>query len=207
PAHRRQRAAGALHLAAVHAARAAAAGATAAAAARRRGREGRKGETMKLPRPPGRFEWKILSALFIVASLSFAGATYLTWLMIGRVQVITEQHQEAVRQSLGGAVEVYKSYFAQMKENFRDRGNEIAASRFAHVAELADVPDLLRARIMQGNRVVEEWGQPPEVQERAHEAPPTLVALPSAPGSTDEPRVLELTFGISREIYANRSEE
>ena len=47
---------------------------------------------MKLPRPPGRFEWKILSALFIVASLSFAGATYLTWLMIGCVQVITEQY-------------------------------------------------------------------------------------------------------------------
>ena len=158
---------------------------------------------MKLPRPPGRFEWKILTALFIVASLSFAGAAYLTWLMIGRVQVITEQHQEAVRQSLGGAVEVYKSYFAQMKENFRDRGNEIAASHFTHVSDLADVPDLLRARIMQGNRVVDEWGQPPEVQERAHEAPPTLVALPSAPGSTDEPRVLELTFGISREIYAN----
>src|SRR6185436_10173212 len=157
--------------------------------------------TMKLPRPPGRFEWKILSALFIVASLSFAGAAYLTWLMIGRVQVITEQHQEAVRQSLGGAVEVYKSYFAQMKENFRDRGNEIAASRFAHVAELADVPDLLRARIMEGNRVVEEWAQPPDVQERAHEAPPTLVALPpGAPGA--EPRIFDLTFGTPRRSTA-----
>ena len=38
--------------------------------------------------------------------------------------------------------------------------------------------------------------------ERAHEAPPTLVALPPAP-RRGEPRVLELTFGISREIYAN----
>ena len=37
---------------------------------------------------------------------------------------------------------------------------------------------------------------------RTHEAPPTLVALAPAPGAT-EPRILELTFGISREIYAN----
>src|SRR5262245_38369807 len=157
---------------------------------------------MKWLRLPGRFELKFLAALFIVVSLSFAGAGYLARLTLGRVQAITEQHQEAVRQSLGGAVEVYKSYFAQMKENFRDRGNEIAASRFAHVSELADVPDLLRARIMEGNRVVEEWAQPPEVQDRAHEAPPTLVALPAGePGA--EPRILELTFGISRDIYAN----
>jgi nitrogen fixation/metabolism regulation signal transduction histidine kinase len=40
------------------------------------------------------------------------------------------------------------------------------------------------------------------VQARTHEAPPTLVALGPAPGVT-EPRILELTFGISREIYAN----
>ena len=153
-------------------------------------------------RRPGRFELKFLAALAIVASLSFGGAAYLTWLTIGRVQAITEQHQEAVRSALGGAVEVYRSYFAQMKENFRDRGTEIAASRFTHAADLADVPDLLRARIMEGSRVVDEWAQPAEVQERAHEAPITLVALPpTTPGG--EPRVLELTFGISRDIYAN----
>jgi len=157
---------------------------------------------MKLPRMPGRFEWKILAALFIVASLPLGAATYLMTVTIGRIQVITEQHQEAIRRSLGGAVDVYRSYFTQMKENFRDQGNEIAAAHITRASELADVPDLLRARIMEGSGVVDEWAQPPEVQERAHEAPPTLVALPpeSAGG---EPRVLELTFGISREIYAN----
>jgi signal transduction histidine kinase len=157
---------------------------------------------MKLPRPPGRFEWKILAALFIVASLPLGAAAYLMSVTIGRIQAVTEQHQEAVRQALGGAVEVYRSYFAQMKENFRDRGNEIAAAHITHASELADVPDLLRARIMEGDRVVDEWAQPPDLQTRAHEAPPTLVALPPAPGAS-EPRVLELTFGISREIYAN----
>jgi signal transduction histidine kinase len=159
---------------------------------------------MKLPRLlPGRFEWKILAALFIVALLPLGAAAYFTSVTIGRVQVLTEQHQEAVRQSLGGAVEVYRSYFAQMKENFRDRGTEIAGARFAHASDLADVPDLLRARILEGNRVVDEWAQPREIQERAHEAPPTLVALPSGTGPDDQPRVLELTFGISREIYSN----
>jgi len=151
---------------------------------------------------PGRFEWKILAALFIVAALPVGGAALFTSFTIGRIQVITEQHQEAVRSALGGAVDVYRSYFAQMKENFRDRGNEIAAAHISRASELADVPDLLRARIMEGNRVVDEWAQPPEVQERAHEAPPTLVALPAVTPD-GEPRVLELTFGISREIYAN----
>jgi len=157
---------------------------------------------MKWPRMPGRFEWKILAALFTVAALPVGGAALSTSFTIGRMQVITEQHQEAVQQALGGAVDVYRSYFAQMKENFRDRGNEIAAAHITRASELADVPDLLRARIMEGNRVVDEWAQPPEVQERAHEAPPTLVALSSITPS-GEPRVLELTFGISREIYAN----
>jgi two-component system nitrogen regulation sensor histidine kinase NtrY len=158
---------------------------------------------MKLLRLPGRFEWKILTALFIVASLPLGAAAYLMSVTVGRIQAVTEQHQEAVRQSLGGAVEVYKSYFAQMKENFRDRGNEIAAAHFRRAAELADVPDLLRARILEGDRVVDEWALPADVQARAHEAPPTLVALPPASGGASEPRVLELTFGISREIYAN----
>jgi two-component system nitrogen regulation sensor histidine kinase NtrY len=157
---------------------------------------------MRVPRPPGRFEWKILAALFIVASLPLGAAAYLMSVTIGRIQAVTEQHQEAVRQALGGAVEVYKSYFAQMKENFRDRGNEIAAAHITRTSELADVPDLLRARILEGDRVVDEWAQPADVQARAHEAPPTLAALPPGPGAT-EPRILELTFGISREIYAN----
>jgi nitrogen fixation/metabolism regulation signal transduction histidine kinase len=132
------------------------------------------------------------------------GATgYLMWVTFGRIQVLTEQHGEAIHRSLGGAVEVYRSYFAQMKENFRDRGEEIAEARITRASELADVPDLLRARILEGNRVVDEWAQPIEVQERTHEAPPTLVALAPGPESGDEPRVVELTFGISREIYAN----
>ncbi|HXT98257.1 MAG TPA: ATP-binding protein [Polyangia bacterium] len=155
---------------------------------------------MKLLRLPGRFEWKILLALFIVASLPLGAAAYLMQVTIGRIQAITDQHQEAVRQSLGGAVEVYKAYFEKVKDTFHERATEIGASDFGRASDLADVPDLLRARILAGERTVDEWSAPPSVIAEAREAPPNLVALKSAGGET---RVLELTFGIPREIYAN----
>ncbi len=71
----------------------------------------RKEKPMKLLRLPGRFEWKILIALFVVASLPLGAAAYLMSVTIGRIEAITDQHQEAIRQSLGGAIEVYKAYF------------------------------------------------------------------------------------------------
>jgi two-component system nitrogen regulation sensor histidine kinase NtrY len=156
---------------------------------------------MRLFRMPGRFEWKILVALFIVASLPLGAAAYLMRVTLDRVTRITNEHQEAVGQSLGGAVEVYRSYFAQMKEIFRERTAEIGATPVAHAADLTDVPELLRARILEGARVVDEWTAAPAVLDRAREGPPNLVELP---GSRPEaPRLLELTFGISKEIYAN----
>ncbi|HEY2902325.1 MAG TPA: ATP-binding protein [Polyangia bacterium] len=155
----------------------------------------------KLPRPPGRFEWKILAALFIVASLPLGTAAYLLSATLNRVSTITDQHQKEVRASLGDAIEVYRAYFTQMKESFRDRANEIAAGTFSRTAELADVPDLLRARLLAGDKVVDEWAAPQSVLEHAREAPPNLVELS---GSTKEaPRLLELTFGISKDVYSN----
>jgi two-component system, NtrC family, nitrogen regulation sensor histidine kinase NtrY len=157
---------------------------------------------MKLLRLPGRFEWKILLALFTVASLPLGAAAYLMQVTIGRVQAITDQHQDSVRQSLGGAVEVYKAYFEKVKDTFHERAVEIGASDFGRAADLADVPDLLRARILVGARTVDEWSAPPNVTAEAREAPPQLVAI-KGEGDEGQPRVLELTFGIPREIYAN----
>jgi signal transduction histidine kinase len=156
---------------------------------------------MKVFRLPGRFEWKILIALFIVATLPLGAAGYLMRVTLDRVTRITSAHQESVEQSLGGAVEVYRSYFAQMKEIFRQRSAEIAAQPVAHASELADVPELLRARILDGTRVTDEWVAPPAVLDRAREGPPNLVELPGS--KPEAPRLLELTFGISKEIYAN----
>ncbi len=155
---------------------------------------------MKFLRLPGRFEWKILLALFTVASLPLGAAAYLMSVTVGRIEAITDQHQEAVRRSLGGAVDVYKAYFEKLKDSFRTRANEIAAGPVTSAAELGDVPDLLRARILEGTRVADEWSAPAAVVAEAHEAPPNLVALP-APGGA--PRLLELTFGISRDVYSN----
>ncbi|HEX4405499.1 MAG TPA: ATP-binding protein [Polyangia bacterium] len=156
---------------------------------------------MKVFRLPGRFEWKILIALFIVATLPLGAAGYLMRVTLDRVTRITSAHQESVEQSLGGAVEVYRSYFAQMKEIFRQRSAEVASQPVAHASDLADVPELLRARILDGTRVIDEWSAPPAVQDRAREGPPNLVELPGS--KPEAPRLLELTFGISKEIYAN----
>jgi signal transduction histidine kinase len=155
---------------------------------------------MKLIRLPGRFEWKILLALFVVASLPLGAAAYLVSVTVGRIEVITDQHQEAVRKSLGGAVDVYKAYFDKMKDSFRTRAAEIAAGPVERAGDLAGVPDLLRARILEGTRVVDEWSAPPSVIAEAREAPPNLVALAAPRGDA---RLLELTFGISGDVYAN----
>jgi two-component system, NtrC family, nitrogen regulation sensor histidine kinase NtrY len=155
---------------------------------------------MKL-RFPGRFEWKILVALFIVALLPVGATAYLMRVTLDRITRITSAHQEAVGQSLGGAVEVYRSYFAQMKEIFRERTAEIGATNVDHAADLAEVPELLHARILEGTHVADEWTAPPMVLDRAREGPPNLVELPGS--KPDAPRLLELTFGISKEIYAN----
>jgi two-component system nitrogen regulation sensor histidine kinase NtrY len=155
---------------------------------------------MKL-RLPGRFEWKILIAVFIVACLPLAAAAYLLSLTLNQVTAITERHQNDVRASLGNAVEVYRVYFAQMKDAFRERADDIAAGSWNRAGELAAVPDLVRARILVGDAVADEWSVPAAVLEHTREAPPTLVELR---GSTPEtPRLLELTFGISKELYDN----
>jgi signal transduction histidine kinase len=156
---------------------------------------------MKLLRLPGRFEWKILVALFIVALMPLGAAAYLMRATLDKITRITSEHQEAVGQSLGGAVEVYRSYFAQMKEIFRERTAEIGAAGVEHAADLAEVPDLLHARILEGTKVAEEWSAPPLVLDNTREGPPNLVELRGS--KPDAPRLLELTFGISKEIYAN----
>jgi nitrogen fixation/metabolism regulation signal transduction histidine kinase len=153
-------------------------------------------------RLPGRFEWKILGAMLIVTSLPLAAAAYSVRGTLNRIQLLTEEYQDSVHRSLSGALEVYRSYFTEMKDNFRGLATEIAATPFSRASDLADVPDLLRARILQGNEVVDEWEQPPDVQQRAQAAPPSLVALPVGRDG-GEPRLLELTFGISREIYSS----
>jgi two-component system, NtrC family, nitrogen regulation sensor histidine kinase NtrY len=60
---------------------------------------------------------------------------------------------------------------------------------------------LLRARVLAGDAVVDEWSVSESESQRAREAPPNLVELPGS--RPDAPRMLELTFGIDRQVYAN----
>ena len=150
---------------------------------------------------PGRFEWKILGAVFIVAVLPLIVTGSFLNRTLTSVSAINARHRQEVMTSLNEALEVYRSYFSQEKESFRERAGFLAKQGVAHVEDLTDVPGLLRARILLGADVVEEWSVPPEEAERAREAPPTLVEL--TPSGAVAPRMLELTFGIDRQVYAN----
>jgi len=150
---------------------------------------------------PGRFEWKILAAVFIVAIPTLVATGLLLSRTLTAVSAINTRHQQEVRHSLGEALEVYRTTFAQEKETFRQRADEVAEHGVTRAAELSDVPDLLRARILEGTRVVDEWSVSPQELARAREAPPNLVEL--AGSRPEAPRMLELTFGIDRQVYAD----
>jgi two-component system nitrogen regulation sensor histidine kinase NtrY len=150
---------------------------------------------------PGRFEWKILAAVFIVATLPLLATAFLLSRTLSTVSQINAHHQQEVRQSLGEALEIYRATFAQQKESFRQRADELGAHGVAHAADLAEEPGLVRARILEGTAIVDEWELGPDERARTREAPPNLVELPGS--RPDAPRMLELTFGIDRQVYAD----
>jgi two-component system, NtrC family, nitrogen regulation sensor histidine kinase NtrY len=150
---------------------------------------------------PGRFEWKVLAAVFIVATLPLGATGYFLSRTLGTVSAINTRHQQEVRDSLGEALEGYRIKFAQEKEIFRARAEAMSGRDLRRADELAGTPALLRARILTGDTVVDQWSAPTDELGRSREAPPNLVELShSRPGA---PRILELTFGIDRQVYAN----
>jgi len=152
---------------------------------------------------PGRFEWKVLAAVFIVATVPMSATGFFLSRTLATVAAINSRHQQEVRDSLGQALEAYRVTFAQEKDGFRVRAEAIAARNPTHAAELAGLPALLRARILEGDKVVDAWSVAPAEMERSREAPPNLVALPAAAEGRRPPRTLELTFGIDRQLYDN----
>ena len=151
---------------------------------------------------PGRFEWKILAAVFIVAMLPLFTTGYFLSRTLTTVGDVESRHRRDVMDSLREALDAYRTYFGQEKEIFRERAEHIAEANVARAADLSQVPNLLRARILEGARVSDEWSVEPEALKRAREAPPNLVELPRA-GRSGATRALELTFGIDRQTYAN----
>lgn len=154
---------------------------------------------------PGRFEWKVLAAVLVVALLTLAATGFFLSRTLATLAAINSRHQHEVRDSLEQALEAYRLTFAREKDEFRTRADEIATrdreSGLTHAADLANVPSLLRARIIAGDKVVDEWSVDAADMARAREAPPNLIELHGS--RPESPRMLELTFGIDRQLYAN----
>ena len=165
-------------------------------------------------RLPGRFEWKILAVVLLVAALSAGTAGYaLRFALRG---FAGWWQQERSGQDAGArAAEVFRAYFAGRKDEFRRRTEALAKDPPRRLEQLAVIDDLLRARLLQGEAVIDQW-PPPGTAPRPgmREAPPLTadipagvlsdvtreLGLPSSPAAAAGQR-LELTFGIPAEMY------
>jgi two-component system nitrogen regulation sensor histidine kinase NtrY len=148
---------------------------------------------------PGRFEWKILAAVLLVAALAAGTASYALWFMLRSLGALAVEHQGRIGGPLYLARDGFRGYFAERKEAFRQRTAELAAARPSRMAELADVEALARARLLEGDAVLDDWEAPREVLARMQTSPPFVAELPRVAGRP--PRILELTFGIPQEMY------
>jgi nitrogen fixation/metabolism regulation signal transduction histidine kinase len=156
---------------------------------------------VKLGKLPGRFEWKILGAVLLVAVAAVGISTYALRFMLRNIGALTVEHHREIGGASQKAADVFRAFFTERKEENRRRTAVVAAHPPRHVEELAYMDGLLHARLYEERKVVEEWSAPKEVLERSREAPPEIVALPRA--ASDPERVLELTFGIPLEMYGH----
>jgi two-component system nitrogen regulation sensor histidine kinase NtrY len=147
---------------------------------------------------PGRFALKMLAQMLVVALLSAVLSTYAFYYVAHRFADFSIDQSERVAAASSRAAEVFRSYFANRKEEFRRRAGLIAASPIESMASLAATEGLLRARLLDGDDEIDGWEAEPSVLARSREAPPVVVAVP---GSAT--RVLELTFGIPLDMYEN----
>ena len=147
-------------------------------------------------RMPGRFEWKILGAVLLVAALSAGTAAYtLNYALRGGLGYWQQEQPGADPGTL--AAEVFRAYFNNRKEAFRRMTDATAAKPPARMSDLAGTDGLLRARLLEGETVLDQWPaseSASDPQRRLREAPP--MSAPVAGG-----RTLELTFGIPLEMY------
>jgi nitrogen fixation/metabolism regulation signal transduction histidine kinase len=147
---------------------------------------------------PGRFALKMLAQMLVVALLSAVLSTYAFYYVAHRFADFSIDQSERVAAASSRAAEVFRSYFANRKEEFRRRAGIIAAAPIESMASLAATEGLLQARLLDGDEEMDVWEADPTVLARSREAPPVVVAVP---GSAT--RVLELTFGIPLDMYEN----
>ncbi|HEX7507712.1 MAG TPA: HAMP domain-containing protein, partial [Polyangia bacterium] len=151
---------------------------------------------------PGRFALKMLAEMLLVALLSALLSAYAFYYVVHRFADFSIEQSGRVAMASKRAAEVFRSYFADRKEEFRRRAQIIAASPVTDMASLAVTEGLLRARLLDGDEEVDAWETEPAILAHSREAPPIVVAVP-AKDKRQGARVLELTFGISLDMYEN----
>lgn len=149
-------------------------------------------------RMPGRFEWKILGIVMLVAAVSVGTVAYALRFVLDRVAG-SMRNDPGTGELAHKAESLYRRYFAERKDEFRRRATLIAERPLARASDLADTESLLRVR-----RLRSAEGQPPAVIDAWQAPAATAARLREAPAMTfdaaDGTR-LELVFGIPSEIY------
>lgn len=151
---------------------------------------------------PGRFALKMLAEMLLVALLSALLSAYAFYYVVHRFADFSIEQSERVALASKRAAEVFRSYFADRKDEFRRRAQIIAAGPVSDMASLAATEGLLRARLLDGDDEIDGWEAEPAILARSREAPPIVVAAP-ARGKERGAHVLELTFGIPLDMYEN----
>ena len=152
---------------------------------------------------PGRFEWKILGAMAAVGALSVGTAGYAVQFSLRGFSELAGVHQRETGEAAAQAAEVFRVYFVERKDHFRRKTEELAALRPERMGQLADTEDLLRARLLRGDQILDEWIAAADTRQRMRESPPMLAAIPLSYGDERPQKVLELTFGIPGGMYTN----
>jgi two-component system nitrogen regulation sensor histidine kinase NtrY len=150
---------------------------------------------------PGRFALKMLGEMLLVALLSALLSAYAFYYVVNRFADFSVEQSQRVAFASKRAADVFRSYFADRKDEFRQRAEAIARRGVNDVASLAGTEGLLRARLLDDEQEGAEWEAAPDVLARSREAPPIVMAL--APEGDQPGRVLELTFGIPLDMYEN----
>ena len=152
---------------------------------------------------PGRFEWKVLGAMAVVGALSVGTAGYALQFSLRGFSELARVHQQETGEAAAQAAEVFRTYFVERKDEFRRKTEELASLRPERMGQLAETENLLQARLLRGNRILDEWHAPDNLRGRMRESPPMLAAVPLSYGEELPQKVLELTFGIPGGMYAN----
>jgi two-component system, NtrC family, nitrogen regulation sensor histidine kinase NtrY len=152
---------------------------------------------------PGRFEWKVLGAMALVGALSVGTAGYAMQFSLRGFSELASLYQQETGEAAAQAEEVFRAYFVDRKEEFRRRTEEIAKQRPLRMVQLSGTEGLVRARLLRGSDVLDEWQAPSVTLGSMRESPPILSSVPFFYAEQMPQKVLELTFGINGSMYTN----